>query len=990
MIIKVLYVLRFKICLFLLFILLYNIGQSQTKLQVVSDSVRVSNAELVIRNKTKNTPGVLVNKGNGITEFRNLKFVKSGDSTFFIYGQDTTAVTATGGGYVYESSDKPVSLNISVYDGTTMKLRWAKTSNDFYVSPKIGIIGDSQGKGDYASSYSNSTMGRLQNFIYATCQNAVVINYCQNGYNSRRLAPTGSNAYVDNQYNITKALADGNKIIILCNTGNDFLPSGAGGPVPVSESMANTLLIADACQKAGATLFVMSTNPAAARPVELRDSARTMAELLRKKFGERCAYTYKLLENPAIPNTLIPSLQLSDEIHLNDAGCAVLFGAVRDLLIRYYASDNMIAGYELQKATSFSGIYSNLQFISSPGEPTVLLAKDSAFYRVRIKYHNGYYSDWSNISQGTTAYQEAPPELPPLVTGNGPIKVSMPKDSTTLIVTASDPNAGGSIQSYRWFRVTGNSLATILNSTQASTRVTGLTEGNYVFRCEVKNALNKVAFIDVPVIVAWEQVYPRAQFDFGSGAHSYADWVDVSGAPLNVATDNKSWTHNATGIGIKNISSTSLKWGANYASTGNAGDASGETVDDGGGFAVPATVLKSAWYSNLKSYTDSSSNQLKIFGLSPASRYTVRMYPSMASTFTVDADPTEFVVNNNVLNKKQVNAKTNTSNAAVFRGIVPAADGTVSVFVGVPAGQAQFGMLNALTVEEEAPAANMLPTVIAGSNKTIQLPVNVASVSVMAQDPDGPITSIVWTRYSGPTSAVISNNGALDVNVNFTEAGTYVFRCTVTDQDGGSGYADVTVTVLADSGIPALKIGVSKLKYTEPGWRVVYGSPHVNYAADTSMFAGNEVIVTTINKNNWSAWSNNTVSSDSTGAITDDGGGFSAPARVIQGCFFNDNQYNASIPQMEVRNLPAGTYKVTLFGSLKNGLSTSVNCQTEYRVNSSGPITVDARGNTSHTAVFTGQIVGSDGTLKIYFNPITPNSLTYAGLLNYIIVEKTN
>lgn len=962
---------------------------AQTRLQVVSDSVRVSDAELIIRNQTRNVPGILFNKGNGVTEFRNLKMIKAGDSTLFILGEDTTTITATGGGggYVYEYPDRIVDLNIRAYDAGNMQLKWWKTNTDFYNSPKIGIIGDSQGKGEYASSYSYSTMGRLQKFIYGACHNPVVINYSQNGYNSRRLAPTGSNPYVDNERNITKALADGNKIIILCNTGNDFLNSAAGGATPVNEAMANTLLIAEACKKAGATLFVMSTNPAGARPAELKDSARVMAGLLKQKFGERCAYTYKLLEDPANPNALLPSIQVGDQIHLNDAGCEILFGAVRDMLTSYYVSNNMVAGYELQKASSFSGIYSTYQYVTSAGQPSLVIPKDSAFYRVRVVYHNGYYSDWSNIAQGTAAHQEDPGPQPPVVTSNGPIRIVTPKDSTTLIAIASDGNPGGSIQSYNWFRVMGNSLASIQNSSQASTRVTNLMEGTYVFRCEVKNALNIVSYTDVSVIVTSEAAYPKAQFNFSLSSHSIEGWTDVSGSPLNAATNNKYWTDNATGISVLNIASTTQRWGTSYG--GNAGDASGETVADPGGFAVPADVLRTAWYSNSISYADSNSNQLRITGLYPTKRYTIRCYPSMASTFTVDADPTLYIVNNNLNNAKAVNAKTNTSNGAIFRGIIPSASGSVSLFVGVPAGQAQFGMLNALTVEEEPTGnPNQTPIVTSGGNKTIQFPVTVATVSVLAEDPDGPIVSMNWTRVSGPSSAVINTPGSLQTTVSFTETGTYVFRCTVLDQDGGTGYADVTVTVQEAPANPTLRIGVSKTSYTEAGWGVVAGNPHLLEATYSTTFEGNSVTVTTGATTNWTPWYSFTA--DSTGAIVDDGNGFKAPLRVQQGCFFNSNTYNSAKPQLEISGLPAGTYTVTMLGSLISSVSPSLNCQTEYRVDSKSAITINTRGNTSQAAVFNSVSVSSGVPMKLYFNPIVGGSNSYAGILNFIIIEKIN
>ncbi|HTD92826.1 MAG TPA: hypothetical protein VK644_03400, partial [Chitinophagaceae bacterium] len=62
-------------------------GISQTKLQVIQDSVRVLNSELILRNGTRSVPGFLFNKGNGVTEFRQA-LTKINDSIYLV-GIDT-------------------------------------------------------------------------------------------------------------------------------------------------------------------------------------------------------------------------------------------------------------------------------------------------------------------------------------------------------------------------------------------------------------------------------------------------------------------------------------------------------------------------------------------------------------------------------------------------------------------------------------------------------------------------------------------------------------------------------------------------------------------------------------------------------------------------------------------------------------------------------------------------------------------------------------
>ena len=53
-----------------LFLLLNIVVSAQTRLQVINDSVRITNAELIIRNSTKDVQGYLYNAGNGLTQFK--------------------------------------------------------------------------------------------------------------------------------------------------------------------------------------------------------------------------------------------------------------------------------------------------------------------------------------------------------------------------------------------------------------------------------------------------------------------------------------------------------------------------------------------------------------------------------------------------------------------------------------------------------------------------------------------------------------------------------------------------------------------------------------------------------------------------------------------------------------------------------------------------------------------------------------------------------
>jgi hypothetical protein len=95
-------------------------------------------------------------------------------------------------------------------------------------------------------------------------------------------------------------------------------------------------------------------------------------------------------------------------------------------------------------------------------------------------------------------------------------------------------------------------------------------------------------------------------------------------------------------------------------------------------------------------------------------------------------------------------------------------------------------------------AANTSPTVNAGPDKAITLPINSsAPTGVTATDPDGSISSVVWSVVGvPPVSPTITNGSTLNPTfTNMNVPGTYVFRLTATDNLGATGFDDVRVVV---------------------------------------------------------------------------------------------------------------------------------------------------------------------------------------------------
>jgi hypothetical protein len=102
-------------------------------------------------------------------------------------------------------------------------------------------------------------------------------------------------------------------------------------------------------------------------------------------------------------------------------------------------------------------------------------------------------------------------------------------------------------------------------------------------------------------------------------------------------------------------------------------------------------------------------------------------------------------------------------------------------------------MLNAFEIIPSG-AANIPPTVNAGSDQSITLPTSTVALSATASDSDGTIASYAWTKVLGGAATIVSPSSA-STNITGLVAGSYTFRCTVTDDDGASTADDVVITV---------------------------------------------------------------------------------------------------------------------------------------------------------------------------------------------------
>lgn len=113
------------------------------------------------------------------------------------------------------------------------------------------------------------------------------------------------------------------------------------------------------------------------------------------------------------------------------------------------------------------------------------------------------------------------------------------------------------------------------------------------------------------------------------------------------------------------------------------------------------------------------------------------------------------------------------------------------------------GMSNALPADPMprffivySPSGNLPPVADAGTDQGITLPTSSVTLNGSASDdPDGTITTYLWTKTSGPATYNIVSPSSATTTANTLVAGTYVFTLTVTDNLGAQHADNVTITV---------------------------------------------------------------------------------------------------------------------------------------------------------------------------------------------------
>ncbi|MDX2045896.1 MAG: AbfB domain-containing protein [Chitinophagaceae bacterium] len=472
---------------------------------------------------------------------------------------------------------------------------------------------------------------------------------------------------------------------------------------------------------------------------------------------------------------------------------------------------------------------------------------------------------------------------PPVAAAGADQVIILPASSVTL--TGSGSDADGTIATYAWSKVSGPAGGTITSPASAGTTVTGLTQGVYVFRLTVTDDDGATGTDDVQVIVntaptagaGTDQTItlPTNSVTLsGSGTDpdgtisTYA-WSKLSGPTGGAITSPSSAGTTVTGLtegiyvfrltvtdnngatGTDDVQVTVN--GPNQLPTANAG--TDQTIAlptttvtlSGSGTDPDGTISTYAWSKvsgpATGTITSPSSAGTTITGLSIQGIYVFRLTVTDNSGGT-GTDDIQITVEQGTNQSPDANAGTDQiitlpTNSTTLSGSGTDPDGTISTYawskVSGPAGgtitspTASSTTITALvqgvyvfrlTVTDNNGAAdtddiqltvNSAPTASAGTDQVIALPASSTTLSGSGTDPDGTISTYAWSKVSGPAGNTITSPSLASTTVTGLTEGVYVFRLTVTDNNGATGTDDIQVTVNPPNQAPTANAGADQI-----------------------------------------------------------------------------------------------------------------------------------------------------------------------------------
>jgi hypothetical protein len=450
-----------------------------------------------------------------------------------------------------------------------------------------------------------------------------------------------------------------------------------------------------------------------------------------------------------------------------------------------YDPDGTIVGYGWVLLTGIGGT-----IVTPTGSTTTVTGLTAGTYIYKLTV-----TDNSNATAYAldTIFVKAAANLPPIANAGADQTITLPASTVTVDGSASkDQNNGGIISSWSWTQSSGPSGATITSPTTASTTITGLQAGVYVFKLQVTDSGGASAYDSVIVTVK-----PAANLPPVANAGTSKSII----LPVNTVNLDGSLSNDPDGTIVS------------YGWVQISGPAP-STITNPGSAVTAANNLVAGQYIFELTVTDNSgavSNaqvKITVIGTGPQ--------PPIANaganqTITLPVNQVNMDGSASVAPSGNIVSYTWTQISGPSTATLTAATSSQTNATGLVAGTYQFQLAivdnNNATAKDSLtitvnPAINIPPVANAGASVTITLPANTTTLDgSKSSDADGTIVTYRWSEISGPNTPGATGANSPSLSLTGLVAGQYIYQLTVTDNNGATSSAQVKVTVIATTNI---------------------------------------------------------------------------------------------------------------------------------------------------------------------------------------------
>ena len=416
-------------------------------------------------------------------------------------------------------------------------------------------------------------------------------------------------------------------------------------------------------------------------------------------------------------------------------------------------------------------------------------------------------SDGSSFTANPNLYEwflsntrsTTPVNTAPTANAGSAQSITLPTSTVTLSGSGAGTN-GATISSYSWTKTSGPSSGSISSPAAASTSVTGLIQGTYVFTLTVTDNHGLTATSTVTITV---------------------NAASVNQPPVANAGSNTSITLPSNSVGLNGSGSDPDGSISSYTWAKTSGPSSG-SISNASTAATTATGLVQGTYVFTLTVKDNagataSSPVTVTVNAAPA---VANQYPSanagtnrtitLPSTLTLDAsgsyDPDGTIASYRWTQTSGPVGPAMTTRDAKTTDVTGLVAGTYIFVLQVKDNSGQEASASVTITVNPAPATsvqqNQLPVPMPGTNRTITLPSGLTLDASASYDPDGTIASFWWTQTAGPTGPQMTTRNAMTTAVTGLVAGNYTFVLEIQDNAGGKASSSVNITVNAATTTP--------------------------------------------------------------------------------------------------------------------------------------------------------------------------------------------